>query len=77
MNMIPLNKEDGTLSKTMVWNYIVIFGTSIFGVAVAMLPDIEKVIPPEGYVFIALVIKGVDVALRTITTQPLQKKPYP
>jgi hypothetical protein len=75
--MIPLNKEDGTLSKTMIWNYVVIMGTSIFGVAVAMLPDIEKVIPPEGYVLIALLVKGVDLGLRTITTQPLQKKPYP
>ena len=72
--MVEMKKVDGTYSLTMVWNAVVIMATAIFGVAVAMLPDIEKVISPEAYVAIALAVKGVDVGLRQITRMPIQGK---
>jgi len=72
--MVEMKKVDGTYSLTMVWNVVVIMATAIFGVAVAMLPDIEKVISPEAYVAIALAVKGVDVGLRQITRMPIQGK---
>ena len=72
--MIKMRKSDGTFSKTMLWNSAILFGTSIFGIAITMLPAIEAIVAPGVYVGIALLIKGVDVYLRQITTQPLEKK---
>ena len=71
---VRMRKIDGTYSMTMVWNVIVIVLTAVFGVAVGLLPELEKVIPPEAYVGIALVIKSVDVALRQITSLPMEPK---
>lgn len=67
-----MRKADGTLSKTMVWNAVVITLTSVFGVAVAFLPELHDIVPPEAYVLIAILVKGVDTALRQITTQPTE-----
>jgi hypothetical protein len=71
--MVAMRKIDGTYSITMWWNVVIILLTGVFGVAVAMLPELEKVVPPEGYVVIAMVIKGIDVALRQITYLPMDR----
>lgn len=70
--MVKLKRIDGKVSHTMAWNVVVVILTAVFGVAVVMLPDIEQVISAELYVLIALVIKGVDIGLRQITTMPLK-----
>ena len=72
--MIKMKKADGTVSKTMAWNTVIVIVTALFGVAVVMLPDIEQIVPAELYVIIALLIKGIDVGLRQITTQPMKGK---
>ena len=72
--MIEMKKEDGTYSKTMLWNALVIPLTGLFGVAVTMLPAIEAIVAPPVFVGIALLIKAVDVYLRQITTQPMQER---
>jgi len=71
--MDALRRKDGKLSRTQVWNSLVIFGTSIFGVAITMLPAIEAIVAPPVFVAIALLIKGVDMYLRELTTQPMLK----
>ena len=72
--MIEMKKADGTWSKSMLWNAAVVIGTSIFGVAATMLPAIEALVAPQIYIGIALMIKGIDIGLRQITTQPLKGK---
>ena len=71
--MDALRRKDGKLSRTQVWNSLVIFGTSIFGVAITMLPAIEAIVAHPVFVAIALLIKGVDMYLRELTTQPMLK----
>ena len=72
--MVSMRKEDGKFSRTMLWNSAVVLATSIFGVAITMLPAIEAIVAPPVFVAIALVIKGVDIYLRQITTQPMEGK---
>ena len=72
--MIKMRKEDGTLSKSMVWSTAVMMGTSIFGVAITMLPAIEAIVAPPVFIAIALVVKAIDIYLRQITTQPMENK---
>ena len=69
---IEMRKEDGTLSKSMIWNTAVMLGTSIFGVAITMLPAIEAIVAPPVFIAIALIVKGIDIYLRQITTQPMK-----
>ena len=72
--MVSMRKDDGKFSRTMLWNSAVVLATSIFGVAITMLPAIEAIVAPPVFVAIALVIKGVDIYLRQITTQPMEGK---
>ena len=72
--MVAMKKADGTYSKTMLWNTAVVLGTSLFGVAATMLPAIEALVAPQVYIGIALMIKGIDIGLRQITTQPMKGK---
>ena len=70
--MIKMRKEDGKLSKTMLWNTAVVIGTSIFGVAVTLLPAIEAIVAPPVFIGVALLIKAVDIYLRQITSEPMK-----
>jgi len=70
---ISMKKIDGTYSLTMVWNTVVIILTAIFGVAVATLPEIKDAVPQEVYVVIAIIVKGIDIGLRQITSLPMDK----
>ena len=72
--MVSMRKEDGKFSRTMLWNSAVVLATSIFGVAITMLPAIEAIVAPPVFVAIALIIKGVDIYLRQITTEPMKGK---
>ena len=72
--MIKMRKEDGRLSRTMIWNGVVIAATSLFGIAVTLLPAIEAVVAPPVFIGVALLIKAVDVYLRQITSEPMEKK---
>ena len=72
--MIKMRKADGKLSRSMLWNTVVMIATGVFGVAVATLPEIAAIIKPELYVLVALIVKGIDVGLRQITSEPMEKK---
>ena len=69
--MLSLRKVDGKLSRTQVWNVAVIVLTSLFTVAVNMLPQIADAIPHNAFLALALFIKTVDMVLRQITTEPM------
>ena len=72
--MIKFKKEDGSFSKTMLWNTAIMGATGLFGIAVNYLPQIANVVSPEAYVGIALVVKTIDMVLRQVTTQPMAGK---
>lgn len=71
--MVALRKADGTLSKTMLWNSIVMAATAVFGVGVTLLPEIHTLLTPTQYVLVALIVKAVDIFLRQITTMPVMR----
>ena len=70
--MIKMRKEDGRFSRTMIWNGAVIAATSLFGIAVTLLPAIEAVVAPPVFIGIALLVKGIDVYLRQVTSEPMK-----
>ena len=70
--MIKMRKADGKLSRSMLWNSAVMIGTSIFGVAVTLLPAIETIVAPPVFIGVALLIKAVDIYLRQITSEPMK-----
>ena len=70
--MVEFRREDGKLSRTAIWNSAWIAITSAFAVAVTMLPEIATIVKPEIVIPLTLVVKGVDLWLRTVTTQPMK-----
>ena len=70
--MVEFRREDGKLSRTAIWNSVWMAVAAGFGVAVTMLPEIATIVKPEIVVPLTIIVKGVDLWLRQITTQPMK-----
>jgi len=70
--MVSIRKADGTVSKTMAWNAAAITILGMIGAASEMLPLFQELMKPWHYIAIAIVMRGVDIFLRQITSQPMK-----
>ena len=65
--MVAIRKVDGTISKTIVWNSLVL----TLSAAVPLIPQLAPVINPEWYPWILVGVSLVNVFLRQITSQQM------
>ena len=66
-----MRKVDGSYSLSMLWSALIIILTVIYILGSELSPDLEKMVSPETYAWLVIVIKAVDIFLRKITILPM------